>query len=74
MKPFVLLSLSGRLIAVACLSAWLSACGGGSGGTTSNPVEGNGGSGGGSETPTVQGIKAPSQVSVVTAQNADDVQ
>jgi hypothetical protein len=51
-----------------------SGCGGGGGSSRSpsNPVTGGGGGGGNNEA--VQGVSTPSSVSVVTAQNADQVQ
>lgn len=49
-----------------------SGCGGGGGGGSHS--SGGGGGGGGGNNDPVEGISTPSSVSVVTAQNADQVQ
>jgi hypothetical protein len=50
-----------------------SGCGGGGGSSHDAPTT-NGGGGGGNHNEAVQGVSTPSSLSVVTAQNADQVQ
>lgn len=59
-----------QLLVAGCLTALLTACGGGGGSTAAT----TGGGGGGGGTTEIQGIEAPSNVSVVTAKNVADVQ
>jgi len=73
MEPDVMkktqLSILGGVVVVVALG-FASGCGGGGG---SSHSAGGGGGGGGNDD-TVEGISTPSSVSVVTAQNVDQVQ